>query len=106
MLGILWLVFGGLSLLAGLAALHFAHDLFSGGFAPWEQYNHMFPDWFFPAAIHFSLAMMILRAVVCAIAGMGFARTHAVGTHHGHHRRGHLHAQNSRSGPHSALPRW
>ncbi len=70
-LAILWLVFGGLSLLAGLAALHFAHDLFSGGFAPWEQYNHMFPDWFFPAAIHFFLAMIILRAVVCAIAGWG-----------------------------------
>jgi len=38
-LGILWLVFGGLSLLAGLAALHFAHDLFSGGFAPWNSTN-------------------------------------------------------------------
>ncbi len=70
-LGILWLVFGGLSLLAGLAALHFAHDLFSGGFAPWEQYHHMFPDWFFPGRDSLPLATMILRAVVCAIAGWG-----------------------------------
>jgi uncharacterized membrane protein (DUF2068 family) len=70
-LGILWLVFGGLSLLAGLAALHFAHDLFSGGFVPWEQYQHMFPDWFLPVAIRFFLATIILRAVVCAIAGWG-----------------------------------
>lgn len=70
-LGILWLVFGGLSLLAGLAALHIAHNLFSGGFVPWEQYHHMFPDWFLPVAIHFALAMIILRAIVCAIAGWG-----------------------------------
>ena len=70
-LGILWLVFGGLSLLAGLAALHFAHDFFSGGFGPWAQNNHMFPDWFLPAMIHFALAMIILRAIVCAIAGWG-----------------------------------
>lgn len=70
-LGILWLVFGGLSLLAGLAALHLAHNLFSGGFGPWEQYQHMFPDWFLRAAIHFVLATIILRAIVCAIAGWG-----------------------------------
>ncbi len=70
-LGILWLVFGGLSLLAGLAALHFAHDFFAGGFVPWERYQHMFPDWFFPAAIHFFLVTLILRAIVCAIAGWG-----------------------------------
>jgi uncharacterized membrane protein (DUF2068 family) len=70
-LGILWLVFGGLSLLAGLAALHFAHDLFSGGFGPWAQNHHMFPDWFLPAMIHFALAMIILRAIVCAVAGWG-----------------------------------
>ena len=70
-LGILWLVFGGLSLLAGLAALDFAHDFFAGGFGPWEQYQHMFPDWFLPVAIRFFLAFIILRAVVCAIAGWG-----------------------------------
>ena len=70
-LGILWLVFGGLSLLAGLAALHFAHNLFSGGFGPWEQYQHMFPDWFLPVAVRFFLVTIILRAIVCAIAGWG-----------------------------------
>jgi len=70
-LGILWLVFGGLSLLAGLAALHFAHAFLSGDFGPWAQNQHMFPDWFLAGAIHFFLAMIILRAIVCAIAGWG-----------------------------------
>jgi hypothetical protein len=70
-LGILWLIFGGLSLLAGLAALHFARAFFSGDFGPWAQNQHMFPDWFLPAAIHFLLVTIVLRAIVCAVAGWG-----------------------------------
>ncbi|HKN20683.1 MAG TPA: zinc ribbon domain-containing protein [Terracidiphilus sp.] len=70
-LGILWLVWAGLSILLGLAGIHFLHAFFSGDFGPWAQNQHMFPDWFGSALIHFALLMVILRAVVCAIAGWG-----------------------------------
>ena len=31
----------------------------------------MFPDWFGSALIHFAMVMIMLRAVVCAMAGWG-----------------------------------
>jgi hypothetical protein len=70
-LGILWLVWAGLSLLMGIAGLSFLHAFFNGGFGPWAQNQHMFPDWFGAALIHFALTMVILRAVVCAVAAWG-----------------------------------
>lgn len=70
-LGILWLVWAGLSILFGLAGLHFAKAFFSGDFGPWAQNQDMFPDWFLPAMIHFILVMIVLRAIVCAVAAWG-----------------------------------
>jgi hypothetical protein len=70
-LGVLWLVWAGLSILFGLAALHFMHAFFSGDFGLWGHDHPMFPDWFGPAFIHFALLMVILRAIVCAVAGWG-----------------------------------
>ena len=70
-LGILWLVWAGFSILMGFAALNFMHAFFSGGFGPWGHDHPFFPDWFGPAFIHFALLMVILRAVVCAVAGWG-----------------------------------
>lgn len=70
-LGILWLVWAGLSLLMGFAAVSFLHGFLSGDFGPWAQNQHMFPDWFGPALIHFAWLMLSLRAIVCAIAGWG-----------------------------------
>lgn len=70
-LGILWLVWAGLSLLMGFAGIHFLHAFFSGDFGPWAQNNHMFPDWLGAALIHFAMLMVVLRAVVCAVAGWG-----------------------------------
>jgi hypothetical protein len=70
-LGILWLVWAGLSLLMGFAGIHFLQAFFSGDFGPWAQNNHMLPDWFGAALIHFAMLMIILRAVVCAVAGWG-----------------------------------
>jgi hypothetical protein len=69
-LGILWLVYAGLSLVLGFAAMSFARALFSGGFGPWGH-GSPFPDWFGPAVIHFAWVMLSLRAVVCAVAGWG-----------------------------------
>jgi hypothetical protein len=80
-LGILWLVFSGLSLILGFAALAFAKALFAGGFGPWMNgpwahgpWSHggpMPPTWFLPMAIHFAWLFLTLRAVLCAIAGWG-----------------------------------
>lgn len=70
-LGILWLVYAGLSLLLGLAAASFLQGFLSGGFGPWMQGHPMFPNWFGPAIVHFVWVMLCLRAVVCAVAGWG-----------------------------------
>lgn len=70
-LGILWLVYAGLSLLIGFAAMSFLRGFFAGGFGPWAPGHPMFPGWFGPAFIHFVWLMLTMRAVVCAIAGWG-----------------------------------
>jgi hypothetical protein len=70
-LGILWLVWAGLSLLFGFAAIHFLHGFLSGDFGPWAHDHAMLPDWFGSAIIHFAWLMISLRAIVCAIAGWG-----------------------------------
>jgi len=70
-LGVLWLVWAGLSLLLGFAAMSFLHAFFSGGFGPWGNGRPMFPDWFGPALVHFAWLMLSLRAILCVIAGWG-----------------------------------
>ncbi len=70
-LGILWMVYAGLSLVLGFAAMSFARAFFSGGFGPWGMGHPLFPGWFGPALIHFIWLILALRAVVCAIAGWG-----------------------------------
>ncbi len=70
-LGILWLVWAGLSILFGFVAINFLHAFFAGGFGPWGPDRPMFPGWLGPALIHFTWLMLSLRAVVCAIAGWG-----------------------------------
>ncbi len=75
-LGILWLVYSGLSLILGVAGLAFAKAFFSGGFGPWmsgpwSRGGSMPPTWIVPMAIHFAWLFLALRAVLCAIAGWG-----------------------------------
>ena len=75
-LGILWLVWAGLSLLLGFIATSFLQGILAGGFGPWGHGHPMLPDWLGPALIHFTWLLLSLRAVVCAIAGWGlFERT-------------------------------
>jgi len=69
-LGVLWLVYAGLSLILGFAGLSFARSLFSGGFGPWGH-SPMFPQMFGPAWLHLVWLMLSLRAAVCAVAGWG-----------------------------------
>ena len=69
-LGILWLVYAGLSLALGFAALQFAKSFMSGGFGPW-MHGPMPPTWVFPAAFHFAWLFLVIRSVLCVVAGWG-----------------------------------
>ena len=69
-LGILWIVYAGLSLVLGFAALQFAKSFMSGGFGPW-MHGPMPPNWIFPAVFHFAWLFLAGRAVLSAVAGWG-----------------------------------
>jgi len=69
-LGVLWLVYGGITLLFGFIGLSFAKAFFSGGFGPWAH-GPMPPPWIFPAVIHFGWLFLAGRAALCAVAGWG-----------------------------------
>jgi len=73
-LGILWLVYAGLSLLAGVAGLVFMKTVFFGGFGPWgHPWTHgpLPPHWFFPAVLPFLWIFLLLRAGLAVAAGWG-----------------------------------
>ncbi|MGD0042605.1 MAG: hypothetical protein ABSE84_19740 [Isosphaeraceae bacterium] len=69
-LGILWLVYAGLSLIFGAAGLAFAHAFMSGGFGPW-MHGPMPNMWFFPGLLRFAWVFLVGRAVLAAVAGWG-----------------------------------
>lgn len=69
-LGILWLVYAGLSLILGFAGLAFAHAFLSGAFGTW-MHGPTPPTWIFPAVIHFAMLMLTLRCILAAVAGWG-----------------------------------
>jgi hypothetical protein len=69
-LGVLWLIYAGITLIFGFAAMSFAKAFFSGGFGPWAH-GPMPPVWVFPAAMHFAWLFLAGRAVLCAVAGWG-----------------------------------
>jgi hypothetical protein len=69
-LGILWMVYAGLSIVLGFAALSFAKHFFEGGFGPW-MHGPMPPDWLFPVAFHFAWLVLALRSVLAVVAGWG-----------------------------------
>jgi hypothetical protein len=70
-LGILWLVWAGLSLLFGFAATSFLRSFLAGGFGPWANGQPVLPGWLGPALLQFAWVMISVRAIVCAIAGWG-----------------------------------
>jgi hypothetical protein len=69
-LGILWLVYAGLSLVAGFAGMAFLHAFFSGGQGPWSHGSGP-PMWFFPALVHFAWVFMAAHSVLAVAAGWG-----------------------------------
>lgn len=73
-LGIVWLVYAGLSLLTGFAGLTFLRMFFFGGFGPWMHpwmHGSMPPAWIFPAIIQFVWVFLALRVVLAVVAGWG-----------------------------------
>ena len=72
-LGILWLIYAGLSLVAGFAGMAFAHAFFSGGFGPWGhgQMPHMPQMWMFPMLLRFAWISIVARSILAAVAGWG-----------------------------------
>jgi len=69
-LGVLWLVYAGLSVLFGFVGISILHAIFSGGAGPWAHgpMPHM---WFFPAIVRFAWVFLVGRAILAAVAGWG-----------------------------------
>ena len=67
-LGVLWLVYAGITLIFGLAGLAFAHAFLSG--APWAH-GPMPNMWFFPGLLRFAWIFLVGRAALAAVAGWG-----------------------------------
>lgn len=69
-LGVVWLVYGGLSLAFGFLGMAFAGSFLHGGFGPW---GHGFgPNWWFgPALLRFAWSILIVRSALALIAGWG-----------------------------------
>jgi hypothetical protein len=74
-LGILWLVYAGLSLIFGFVGLAFAHAFFSGGFGLWMHgpwgHGSTPPLWIFPALLRFAWIFVVGRAILSVVAGWG-----------------------------------
>ncbi len=69
-LGVLWLVYAGITLIFGFAGLAFAHAFLSGGFGPW-MHGHTPHLWFTPALLRFAWVFLVGRAILAAVAGWG-----------------------------------
>lgn len=67
-LGILWLIYSGITLIFGMIGLAFAHAFLSR--APWAQgpMPHM---WLFPGLLRFAWLFVVGRAALAAVAGWG-----------------------------------
>ncbi len=69
-LGILWLVYAGITLIFGFVGLAFAHAFLSGGFGPFAN-GHGPQMWFFPGLLRFAWLFTSGRAILAAVAGWG-----------------------------------
>jgi hypothetical protein len=69
-LGILWLVYAGITLVFGIVGLAFAHAFLSGGFGPFAH-SHVPQTWFFPGLLSIAWVFMLGRTVLAVVAGWG-----------------------------------
>lgn len=74
-LGIVWLVYAGLTLLLGFAGLTLIRHFMGGGFGPWMQpWMHGGPPpqaWMFSIILHVIWGAMLLRTGLAVAAGWG-----------------------------------
>jgi hypothetical protein len=74
-LAVVWFVYAGVSLLAGLAGLAFANAFLSGHFGPWMHgpwaRGPLPPEWLGPAFLHFAWVVVVVRAGLALAAGWG-----------------------------------
>lgn len=74
-LSIVWFIYGGLSLVLGIAALTFANAFLNGSFGPWAHgpWNHgpWEPGMMGPAIIHFAWTLLVVRSGLALAAGWG-----------------------------------
>lgn len=69
-LGVLWLVYAGLSLLFGFVGIAILHRIFSGGTEPW-MHGPMPQMWFFPTLLRFAWVFLVGRTILAVVAGWG-----------------------------------
>ncbi len=70
LLGILWLVYAGVSVLFAFFGLAFAHAALSGAFGPW-MHGPMPPRIFGPAVLHFIWVILVFRVALTVGAAWG-----------------------------------
>lgn len=69
-LGILWLVYAGISMLFGFIGMAFLHSIFSGSTGPWAH-GPLPHAWFLPGLLTLAWPFILGRSVLAAIAGWG-----------------------------------
>jgi hypothetical protein len=78
LLGIVWFIYAGFSMLTGLAGLAFVNAFLSGQFSAWMQsqqgqwaHGPMPPMWLVPAILHSAWVFLALRSGLALVAGWG-----------------------------------
>ncbi|HEX7728136.1 MAG TPA: hypothetical protein VF392_03795 [Terracidiphilus sp.] len=73
-LGIVWMIWGAISILFGILGMSFANSFFHGGFGPWGHgpwANGGMPPFMGPAFFHLIWVYIVIRAALAFAAGYG-----------------------------------
>jgi len=71
-LGIVWVIYGGLTLLFSFIGMEFARAFMFNRFGPWSRWQGPFPPaWFGPEFLRFIWVFVALRAILLLAAGWG-----------------------------------
>ena len=72
-LAIVWLVYGGLSLVLGAIGLFFTNQFLMGHFGPWPHgpwgHEPMGPEWLVPIILRFAWVFIAFRSALALVAG-------------------------------------
>jgi hypothetical protein len=73
-LGLMWVIYGGLTLVLSFVSMAFFRAFMVNHFGPWSHgwFNSPFrPEWFGPAFLHFIWVFVMMRAALLFAAGWG-----------------------------------